>query len=102
MMLSAALDSGLAFGVVVIFFGIVYPGWMSNFKWWGTEVYKQVRAFHSVSRLFQAIADIHARVATGKPVPTKKYQKARLSDQATGDFFSPDLHASHFASTVLH
>jgi hypothetical protein len=42
MMLSAALDSGLAFGVVVIFFGIVYPGWMSDFKWWGTEVYKQV------------------------------------------------------------
>ncbi|KAH8732383.1 OPT oligopeptide transporter protein-domain-containing protein [Phaeosphaeriaceae sp. PMI808] len=41
MMLSAALDSGLAFGVVVIFFGIVYPGWMSGFKWWGTEVYKQ-------------------------------------------------------------
>lgn len=45
MMLSAALDSGLAFGVVVIFFGIVYPGWMSGFKWWGTEVYKQVRCF---------------------------------------------------------
>ncbi|KAH7380718.1 OPT oligopeptide transporter protein-domain-containing protein [Pyrenochaeta sp. MPI-SDFR-AT-0127] len=41
MMLSAALDSGLAFGVVVIFFGIVFPGWMSGFKWWGTEVYKQ-------------------------------------------------------------
>ena len=47
MMLSAALDSGLAFGVVVIFFGIVYPGWMSNFKWWGTEVYKQVRSSQS-------------------------------------------------------
>jgi OPT family small oligopeptide transporter len=42
MMLSAALDSGLAFGVVVIFFGIVFPGWMNGFKWWGTEVYKQV------------------------------------------------------------
>ncbi|CAO2647857.1 Nn.00g087790.m01.CDS01 [Neocucurbitaria sp. VM-36] len=41
MMLSAALDSGLAFGVVVIFFGIVFPGWMSGFSWWGTEVYKQ-------------------------------------------------------------
>ncbi|KAJ4382102.1 hypothetical protein N0V86_002431 [Didymella sp. IMI 355093] len=41
MMLSAALDSGLAFGVVVIFFGIVFPGWMKGFKWWGTEVYKQ-------------------------------------------------------------
>ena len=43
MTLSAALDSGLAVGVVVIFFGVVYPGWMSGFSWWGTEVYKQVR-----------------------------------------------------------
>jgi OPT family small oligopeptide transporter len=42
MTLSAALDSGLAVGVVVIFFGIVFPGWMSGFSWWGTEVYKQV------------------------------------------------------------
>ncbi|OCK83299.1 OPT-domain-containing protein [Lepidopterella palustris CBS 459.81] len=41
MTLSAALDSGLAVGVVVVFFGVVYPGWMSGFKWWGTEVYKQ-------------------------------------------------------------
>ncbi|KAF2473496.1 OPT-domain-containing protein [Lindgomyces ingoldianus] len=41
MTLSAALDSGLAVGVVVIFFGIVFPGWMNGFKWWGTEVYKQ-------------------------------------------------------------
>jgi len=45
MTLSAALDSGLAVGVVVVFFGIVWPewSWMENFKWWGTEVYKQVR-----------------------------------------------------------
>ena len=43
MTLSAALDSGLAVGVVVVFFGFVYPGWMDGFKWWGTEVYKQVR-----------------------------------------------------------
>lgn len=41
MTLSAALDSGLAFGLVVVFFGFVYPGWMEWFKWWGTEVYKQ-------------------------------------------------------------
>lgn len=41
MTLSAALDSGLAFGLVVIFFGFVYPGLMKNFSWWGTEVYKQ-------------------------------------------------------------
>ncbi|OAA47579.1 Oligopeptide transporter OPT superfamily [Metarhizium rileyi] len=41
MTLSAALDSGLAFGIVVVFFGFMYPGWMKNFKWWGTEVYKQ-------------------------------------------------------------
>lgn len=41
MTLSAALDSGLAFGLVVVFFGFVFPGWMSGFKWWGTEVFKQ-------------------------------------------------------------
>ena len=41
MTLSAALDSGLAVGVVVIFFGIVYPGFLKDFSWWGTEVYKQ-------------------------------------------------------------
>jgi OPT family small oligopeptide transporter len=39
--LSAALDSGLAVGVVVVFFGVLYPGWMGGFSWWGTEVYKQ-------------------------------------------------------------
>ncbi|KAI4102093.1 MAG: hypothetical protein LQ339_004766 [Xanthoria mediterranea] len=41
MTLSAGLDSGLAVGVVVIFFGIVFPGWMKGFMWWGTEIYKQ-------------------------------------------------------------
>ncbi|KAJ6153764.1 hypothetical protein N7470_006723 [Penicillium chermesinum] len=41
MTLSAALDSGLAFGVVVVFFGFVYPGWVAGFQWWGTEIYKQ-------------------------------------------------------------
>lgn len=42
MTLSAALDSGLAFAVVVIFFAFIYSGWMSGFTWWGTEIYKQV------------------------------------------------------------
>lgn len=41
MTMSAALDSGLAFALVIVFFGFVYPGWMDNFGWWGTEVYKQ-------------------------------------------------------------
>ncbi|CZR68138.1 related to sexual differentiation process protein isp4 [Phialocephala subalpina] len=41
MTLSAALDSGLAFGLVVVFFGFVYPGWMEGFKWWGTEIFKR-------------------------------------------------------------
>ncbi|KAL2432245.1 Glutathione transporter 1 [Exophiala dermatitidis] len=41
MTMSAALDSGLAFSLVVVFFGFIYPGWMDNFKWWGTEIYKQ-------------------------------------------------------------
>lgn len=42
MTLSAGLDSGLAIGVVVIFFGIIFPGWMEGFSWWGIEIYKQV------------------------------------------------------------
>ena len=47
MTLSAALDSGIAFGVLVVFFVFIYPGWMSGFKWWGTEIYKQAsRNFH--------------------------------------------------------
>jgi hypothetical protein len=41
MTLSAALDSGLALGVLVVFFGIVYPGFADGFTWWGTEVYKR-------------------------------------------------------------
>lgn len=41
MTLSAALDSGLAVGIVVVFFGFIFPGWMEGFSWWGTEIYKQ-------------------------------------------------------------
>lgn len=41
MTLSAALDSGLAFSLVVIFFGVIYPGLAKNFKWWGTDIYRQ-------------------------------------------------------------
>lgn len=41
MTLSAALDSGLAFGIVVVFFGFIYPGVTRGFTWWGTEVYKK-------------------------------------------------------------
>ena len=51
MTLSAALDSGLAVGVVIIFFGVVYPGWMKGFSWWGTEVYKQVSPPESMNGL---------------------------------------------------
>ncbi|KAI4869362.1 OPT-domain-containing protein [Hypoxylon rubiginosum] len=41
MTLSAALDSGLAFGIVIVFFGFIYPGWMDGFGWWGTDVYRK-------------------------------------------------------------
>ncbi|KAI5795315.1 OPT family small oligopeptide transporter [Peziza echinospora] len=41
MTLSAALDAGVAFSLVVVFFGFIYPGWMDNFSWWGTEVHKR-------------------------------------------------------------
>lgn len=41
MTMSAALDSGLAFSLLIVFFGFVYPGWTKGFSWWGTEVYKR-------------------------------------------------------------
>lgn len=41
MTMSAALDSGLAFSLVVIFFGFIYPGLMKNFEWWGTTIYQR-------------------------------------------------------------
>jgi OPT family small oligopeptide transporter len=41
MTLSAALDSALAFSLLIVFFGFVYPGLTEKFSWWGTEVYKQ-------------------------------------------------------------
>lgn len=41
MTLSAALDSGLACAVVMVFFAFIYPGWVAGFTWWGTEIYKQ-------------------------------------------------------------
>ena len=87
MMLSAALDSGLAFGVVVIFFGIVYPGWMSGFKWWGTEVYKQVRKLSSARLMagFRTCTDFRSRAVTGRPVLTNKSRKERRLDQENGD-----------------
>ncbi len=39
MILSAALDSRLAFGVVVMFSGLVYLDWSPflGLKWWGKE-----------------------------------------------------------------
>ena len=48
MTLSAALDSGLAFGVVIVFFCFLYPGWgwLKHLEWWGTRVYKEVSAYH--------------------------------------------------------
>ncbi|KAI0132124.1 sexual differentiation process protein isp4 [Xylariales sp. AK1849] len=54
MTLSASLDSGLAVGIVVVFFGFVFPGWMDGFSWWGTEIYKlgcdwQACAFNKVA-----------------------------------------------------
>jgi len=41
MTLSAALDSGLACGIVAVFFGFIYSGWTKGFSWWGTEVFKK-------------------------------------------------------------
>lgn len=53
MTLSAALDSGVAVGVVVVFFGVIYPGFNKGFSWWGTEVFKQV--WFAFSNLFDSM-----------------------------------------------
>lgn len=42
MTLSAALDSDLAFAVVIVFFGFICQGWLGGFRWRGTDIYKQV------------------------------------------------------------
>ncbi|OMP82651.1 putative oligopeptide transporter [Diplodia seriata] len=49
MTLSAALDSGVAVGVVIVFFGVIYPGFNKGFSWWGTEVFKQGCDWHACS-----------------------------------------------------
>lgn len=71
MTLSAALDSGLAFGVVIIFFAIIWPGWMGGFKWWGTEVYKQVSVgLYEHSLQYPRANNTSFRAAIGKLVLT--------------------------------
>lgn len=85
MTLSAALDSGLAVGVVVIFFGIVYPGWMSGFKWWGTEVYKQVSYFWNTFLTSNRYANADDRAAIGKRARTRLYLRARCLAHTSGD-----------------
>lgn len=61
MTLSAGLDSGLAFGVVVVFFCFLYPGWswLANLQWWGTRVYKEVISFDMLAgvRRFHTLID---------------------------------------------
>lgn len=87
MTLSAALDSGLAFGVVVVFFGFLYPGWgwMERFSWWGTRVYKEVSglrrghpAFNYRGRLrgrgmYSDLCVCVARVAIGRLVLIRRW-----------------------------
>ena len=71
MTLSAALDSGLAVGVVVIFFGVIYPGWMKGFHWWGTEVYKRVR-MGRIAGLCLDFSNCWFRAAIGRHVLTRR------------------------------
>ena len=86
MTLSAALDSGVALGVVLIFFGVYYPGWMDDFHWWGTEVYKQV----STERFFmmeQTLSDemLYNRDATGRRVHIRILPQARNLVRKVGE-----------------
>ncbi len=96
MTLSAALDSGLAVGVVVVFFGFVYPGWMNGFKWWGTEVYKQVRLYPASWVNLQI--DLLSRVAIGRLVLLGKCRLVNISVQIDGDIGLCKLKANEATS----
>lgn len=96
MTLSAALDSGLAVGVVVIFFGVLYPGWMSGFKWWGTEIYKQVslpRRYIDLCSILvsllwyctKGLLTLRSRVAIGRRARTNPSKRAKPSVPTTGE-----------------
>lgn len=93
MTLSAALDSGLAVGVVVIFFGFIYPGWMKGFSWWGTEVYKQV-SLDPFSKSF--CAEYLRRAAIGGLVRIEALRLASISDQMPGESESLRLWRIHW------
>ena len=86
MTMSAALDSGLVFGVLVVFFGFKFSGIVDNFHWWGTEVYKQVS---SVISEIETITD-SPRVATGRHVPIYKFQKVDILVPHDGKYIARD------------
>lgn len=81
MTLSAALDSGVAVGLVVIFFGIVFPGWMSGFKWWGTEVFKKVR----FASFWSCVALTHDRDVIGGRVLICRFLRKDTLVRTIGD-----------------
>ncbi|TDZ40697.1 Sexual differentiation process protein isp4 [Colletotrichum trifolii] len=49
--LSSALDCSVAIAGIVIFFALFYTGASKNFKWWGTDVYKNTCDWNSCSYL---------------------------------------------------
>jgi hypothetical protein len=106
MTLSAALDSGLAVGVVVIFFGIVFPGWMEGFSWWGTEVYKQVSTSTTRARQLRLFEEqmliICDRAAIGRRARTRRSRMARRLGRGRGDSDSPLALDLDYALLLLH
>ncbi|KAJ5110719.1 hypothetical protein N7532_001254 [Penicillium argentinense] len=78
MTLSAALDSGLAFAVIVVFFAFIYPGFVDGFKWWGTEIYKQLR--RRQARMTKLVADLTSTGASphSSPLPPRSLQQCHL------------------------
>jgi hypothetical protein len=47
--LSAALDAGVALGIVVVFFTVVYPKGGVNLVWWGNTVWQNTLDATAVS-----------------------------------------------------
>ena len=63
MTMSAALDSGLAFSLIVVFFLFIFPSWrwVDDLHYWGTDIYKQVSFTLSASGTYYPGADRTAK-----------------------------------------
>lgn len=64
----------------MVFFVVIYPGWSSGFKWWGTEIFKQV------SRSVYLIANLIGFDEIKNPFTSLATHLDRLGNHSTDSF----------------